>query len=161
MPGSRSRIVSKDAYEKLSNAAFDFDVRPHKLVDAIVVLSDWERRIDKFVGFVREDRRKRVGSLSGPVSGPESGLLSGHTRSRVLSGVSRVPLGSESGPRKIEKTQKEDPRRPESGRCRVCRVRRKRGIAVTPCHRAPKRPHLCGRAEQTVKQSPRTILIRN
>ena len=55
-----------------------------------------------------------VGSESGLISGPESGRLSGHTRSRVLSGVSRVPLGSESGPRKIEKSEKrtrEDPSR--------------------------------------------------
>jgi len=114
MPGSRSRIVSKDAYEKLSNAAIDFDVRPHELVDAIAVLSDWERRIDKLVGFVREDRRKRVGSLSGAASGPESSLLSGLTESRVLSGVSRVPLGSESGPQETEKSAKktrEDPSR--------------------------------------------------
>jgi len=55
-----------------------------------------------------------VGSESGLISGPESGNLSGHTRSRVLSGVSRVPLGSESGPEKTEKSGKktrEDPSR--------------------------------------------------
>jgi len=37
MPGSRSGIVSKDAYEKSSNVAFDLGVRPHELVDAIVI----------------------------------------------------------------------------------------------------------------------------
>ena len=111
----------------------------HEIVDAIVILTGQERRIDRLVGFTREDRSKRVGSESGLTSGPESGRLSGHTRSRVLSGVSRVPLGSESGPQKIEKSgrkTREDPSRVAVG---SSRVRRKRGIAVSLCHRAPKR----------------------
>lgn len=114
MPGSRSRIVSKDAHEKLSNAAFDFDVRPHKLLDAIAVLTDWERHTDKLVGYIRKIREERLGSESGLESGPETGIPSGHTERRVPSGLSGVPVGSETGPEKIEKSEKKTRDRPVS-----------------------------------------------
>lgn len=131
MPGSRSRIVCKDAYVNLSNAAFDFDVRPHELADAIVVLTDWERHIDKLVGYIKKGRGERLGSESGPVSGPDPGLLSGHTESRVL-----------------------------PGRSRVSRVPRKRGIAASPFHRIFEGLPQPGRAEPAVKQPRLSICFR-
>jgi len=115
MPSVRTLTVSKGALKKLSNAAIDFDVRPHELVDAIVLNTNWETQVEKLVQIIRDARGRGVGSLSGVVSGPESGNLSGPTESRVLSGVSRVPLGSESGPQKSEKSGKKTRDRPDSG----------------------------------------------
>lgn len=115
MPSVRTLTVSKGALKKLSNAAIDFDVRPHELVDAIVLNTNWETQVEKLVKIIKDGREKALGSLSGMVSGPESGLPSGSTDSRVLSGVSRVPLGSESGPQKSEKSGKKTRDRPESG----------------------------------------------
>lgn len=115
MPSVRSLTVSKDALKKLSSASIDFDVRPHELVDAIVLNTDWERHTDRLAQIIRDDRRKRVESLSGAVSGLESGNLSGHMESRVSSGGSRVPLGFESGPQESEKSGKKTRDRPDSG----------------------------------------------
>jgi len=118
MPSVRTLTVSKEALKKLSNASIDFDVRPHELVDAIVLNTNWETQVDKLVKIIKGGREKGVGSVSGTVSGPESGLVSGLTDSRVLSGVSRVPLGSESGPQKSEKSTKktrDDPTRVSLG----------------------------------------------
>lgn len=111
MPSVRTLTVSKEALKKLSNAAIDFDVRPHELVDVIVLNTNWERQVDKLVQIIKEARRNALGSVSGELSGP----VSGPTESRVFSGVSRVPLGSESGPQKSEKITKETRDRPDSG----------------------------------------------
>ena len=114
MPSVRTLTVSKQALKKLSNAAIDFDVRPNELIDAIVLLTDWERHTSKLVEYIKNDREKRVESPSSAISGPESSSESSLTRSRVESSPSRVPVESESSPQKVEKTAKktrQDPSR--------------------------------------------------
>jgi hypothetical protein len=106
MPSIRSLTVGKEALKKLSNAAIDYDVRPHELVDAIVVHTNWETRVEDLVKIIKDSREKGVESLSGGFSGPESSPESSLTRSRVLSSPSRVPVESESSPEKTEKTAK-------------------------------------------------------
>lgn len=107
----------------------------HEIVDAIVVLTSRERRVDRLVGFTREDRSKRVGSHLGSGVGSPLGSYKVSGSLGCVSGPSRVRVGSSEN----RKIRKKDPRRPESGRRRVSRVRRKREIAVSLCHRAPKR----------------------
>ena len=119
MSRPRTGIVSKDALEMSSNPTIGFDVRLHELVDAIVRYADLEMQVNKLVKIIREDCNERLGSFSGEVSGPVSGFLSGPTDSRVLSGVSRVPLGSVPGPQKSEKNAKMTRERPGPGRSRV------------------------------------------
>ena len=47
MPSPRAVTVSKNALEELSKAAIGFDVRPHELVDPIVVHTNWEVQVEK------------------------------------------------------------------------------------------------------------------
>jgi hypothetical protein len=107
--------VSKGALKKLSNAAIDFDVRPHELVDAIVLNTNWETQVEKLVKIIRDGREKGAGSLPGTIPGPEPGLFPGLTDSRVLPGVSRVPPGSAPGPQKTEKATKKTRELPGPG----------------------------------------------
>jgi hypothetical protein len=79
----RTLTVSKDALKKLSKAAIDFDVRPHELIDAIVVYTNWEVQVGKLAdiirktreksGVVSESRRSRIPSLSPSLT--ENGVL--------------------------------------------------------------------------------------
>ena len=115
----------------------------------------WETQVEKLVQIIKEDRRKGVESLSSPFSSPESSLLSGRTESRVLSSLSRVPLESESSPRRSEKSARrtrEDPRRCESSLCRVRRVPRSRESVSLLSHRKPKRFLQPLRVERILKQ---------
>lgn len=111
MPSIRSLTVGKEALKKLSNAAIDYDVRPHELVDAIVVHTNWETQVDKLVKIIRDAREKGVAPVSDPESHPESDNLSDFAKSRTgvapLSDPSRTALGPESDPRKGRKTEKE------------------------------------------------------
>jgi len=102
--------VSKAALKKLSNAAIDFDVRPHELVDAIVLNTNWEMQVEKLVKIIKDAREKGDGSETGP----ETGISTGHIERRVPTGLRRVSDGSETGPEKIEKSEKKTRDRPVS-----------------------------------------------
>lgn len=58
MPSIRSLTVGKEALKKLSNAAIDYDVRPHELVDAIVVHTDWEQHARELAGYIKKNREQ-------------------------------------------------------------------------------------------------------
>ena len=114
MPSPRAVTANKDALKRLSNAAIDFDVRPDEIVNAIVLLTDWERHTDKLVRHIRRSREERDGSETAPETGPKTGISTGHTERRVPTGLSGVSDGSETGPQKIEKSEKKTPDRPVS-----------------------------------------------
>jgi len=78
------------------------------------------------VKIIRDAREAAVGSLSGAVSGPETGVSTGHTERRVLTGPSGVLDGSETGPEKIEKSEKKTRDRPVSASVGLSRVSEER-----------------------------------
>jgi hypothetical protein len=90
-------------------------VRPHELVDAIVVHTNWETQVERLVKIIRDSREKGPGSLPGGIPGPEPGLFPGYTDSRVLPGVSRVSSESLPGPEKSQKSEKKTRHRPGPG----------------------------------------------
>ena len=97
MPSVRTLTVSKGALKKLSNAAIDFDVRPHELVDAIVLNTNWETQVEKLVKIIRETRRGPPEPSPSPMSSPEK--IQESTKKARQSSV-RAPVE----PPEVEKT---------------------------------------------------------
>lgn len=106
LPSIRTLTVSKEALKKLSNAAIDFDVRPHELVDAIVLLTDWEPHTGKLVEFVRKNREKKAASVPPSIPGPDPGSAPSLADARVLSESHRVSPESSPSLREVQKLVK-------------------------------------------------------
>ena len=77
----------------MSNAAIDFDVRLHELVDAIVVHTNWEVQVEKLAEVIRKARRR--------IDGPETGSETDFSEKRMRDGLSRARDGQETGVRRI------------------------------------------------------------
>lgn len=106
MPSVRTLTVSKGALKKLSNAAIDFDVRPHELVDAIVLNTNWETQVEKLVRIIKDGRERTPESSPSPNPSPAPSLSPSLTESRVLPSPARVFPESRPSPRETSKSSK-------------------------------------------------------
>lgn len=102
MPSVRTLMVSKDALKKLSNAAIDFDVRPHELVNAIVVHTNWEMQVEKLVKIIKDGRERTPESSPSPNPSFSPSL----TESRVPPSPARVLSESRPSPQETSKSSK-------------------------------------------------------
>jgi hypothetical protein len=101
MTSPRAGIVDKDALEKLSNAAIDLDTRPHELVDAIVLDTDWGTQVEKLAEIIRKARRRTDGPVTGSETGLQTDSETDFSERRMRDGVSRARDGQETGVRRI------------------------------------------------------------
>lgn len=88
-------------------AAIEFDVRPHELVDAIVVHTNWEAQVEKLVKIIREDRKKQPESCPSPNPSPAPSLSPSLTKDRAPSESSPSPrrVDTESPPSPKDSTK--------------------------------------------------------
>jgi len=106
MPSVRTLTVSKGALKKLSNAAIDFDVRPHELVDAIVLNTNWETQVEKLVQIIREARRVLDESSTSPSTSLSPSLTGSRAPDESSTSLARVLDESSTSPRDSKKTTK-------------------------------------------------------
>ena len=106
MPSVRTLTVSKGALKKLSNAAIDFDVRPHELVDAIVLNTNWETQVEKLVKIIRDGRRVANEPSTSPITSVSTSLSSSRALDESATSPARVPDESSTSPRDSKKTTK-------------------------------------------------------
>jgi len=106
MPSVRTLTVSKGALKKLSNSAIDFDVRPHELVDAIVLNTNWETQVEKLVKIIRDGRRVDTESSPSPPPSLSPSLTKDRAPSESSPSPRRVDTESPPSPKDSTKTTK-------------------------------------------------------
>jgi hypothetical protein len=87
-------------------SAFDLDVRPYELVDAIVVHTNWETQVDKLVKIIREGRRVDAESSPSPAPSLSPSLTKDRVPSESSPSPRRVDAESPPSPKDSTKTTK-------------------------------------------------------